>query len=636
MSSLKGAWANNQSTSKTSINQPPSVAKPPNQPLTVAGPPNQPPTVAGPPNRPPTVAGPSDQPAPISPPKGAWAKGKPQLKPPTNQPSSVPNKGPTPQHPPNDDRDPAFVMLPGDFTGDIWHCAAATVLAHKKPDPLIPKHYPITVVGVIESQQHNSFSRGSVSFDYFRSIGVPVLLARLSITGPNVSLKMSMSKLKETYLAKIAQDYVAKPNASFETTWDPKSTSDAFPSPNSPWNQVQKIKQGQSIRLEASTTIVMQFLTPLETRQERMAALHIGLTTGIDMKPGLIQYPAWKERADALVTKLKGLIKNEYTHTDKEGKSIILFNYRKGDVNRQHDSNLELFGHVRSVAKAVNAEYEVVPVLVGLDAGDPDRYSLKGSLDLFPPAARKSTIYDKRTIPEFWRLVATDGELKNCVRGLIGGRSGSMDIAAFMGVNTCSWDEPDLITATNARPAAYEETEEGSWRSQQTQYLRLYNQRAIMSVIHLNAKTFSRSQDGKHIYKGLNEAELKAWVGIDPGAAEAHPIYAPLNFNDVSVVPRRVRAGSKCRMTNSYTSRISKRLSMKLLVTWNNRIWVLWPLICAKIRQRHSCNMKCHCCLLRMFCLHFYGAGFPGSGYSGKVSFRIKQMDMLEVCCVHM
>ena len=76
-----------------------------------------------------------------------------------------------------------------------------------------------------------------------------------------------------------------------------------------------------------------------------------------------------------------------------------------------------------------------------------------------------------------------------CVHGFIGGRSGSTDLPAFVGVNTFSWEEPFLTVKCNKFNQSYE-------RLQIYQMLRLLNEHPMMRIGYLDIKT--RKERGDH------------------------------------------------------------------------------------------------------------------------------------------
>ena len=123
----------------------------------------------------------------------------------------------------------------------------------------------------------------------------------------------------------------------------------------------------------------------------------------------------------------------------------------------------------------------------------------------------------------FWHYVAsylqldssveqTDERLEpnRCVHGFIGGRSGSTDLPAFVGMNTFSWEEP-LFTATRGRIP----TSSGLWSAkyyagQFPQMLRLLNEYPMMKVGFLDSSTANVSGKGQNLKLLPKESKTEA------------------------------------------------------------------------------------------------------------------------------
>ena len=435
----------------------------------------------------------------------------------------------------------------------MWHCAAATVLCQSN-EPLVINPYPVTAL-IVQGYQLNkdgkfvrssSIGRGEATFNYFRSIGIPVLLAKINRAEKDFDNSLGVltaaSPESTAYTRSMITAFQTLRGQGFQNVWmdtwagekDTKCgetpakwvkdayykmnmskandsymfTFDSGPRPPVTWKTqvpinpdyqfaapraIGNLSPGPTswIDLHASTTIVMQYLHDEASRPRRVKVLQdaLGAMAG--------KNTPWIVQARALANELN-------TIAVQSGKKVVLFNYRVGDVNRQHDGNRELLAHVRSIVKVHFGDTLVVaPILVGVT----DDAAIKAdgpSLDLY----RKDETYDKRYTAAFWAIVAN--EMKETVFGLVGGRSGSMDIACFMGVNTVSWDEPIF-----RRYAVFADDSYGYVINQGQQFLRLLNQGPCMPVIYVEERTRAVVEDdGKSYnrYTHLNEAMLLAWL----------------------------------------------------------------------------------------------------------------------------
>ena len=456
----------------------------------------------------------------------------------------------TPVNPRKTDHPLLILKLPGNLTGDLWHFAAAITLYGGVQAPLI-EATPLAAVSVIEytwlvdeekrakalaikdveekkkalaeSGQYvvsHYLKRGIVSFDYLRSIGVPTLLVRLAqLTATNspdeetykkVSGKYALHLLEvlaetqqagwgdvygKTFESPFAFVPTVKPkypesDAGVKSLWT-KYDKKAIPKTTGLDEIVRKAKAANPLILNnankgqdgpfVSTAITMMYLADPTTRAERIGILQRQLA-GEPHGP-------WWEQAKVLKQKLLEI------HSHEPKKKILLFNYRLGDVNRQHDANLFLFDQVSKLASSQNML--CVPVFVS--ASDAEANAVKRLCrDAWIELYAKDVHYDKRYTAAFWTTVAN--ELANEVFGIIGGRSGSMDIASFMGVNCCEWDEPlcDPILS-----AGYKD--QGYVTSNIDQCLRLFNQTYNMSIVYLDPRSMVDFAKGHGEYEQMME-----------------------------------------------------------------------------------------------------------------------------------
>ncbi|KAK4183747.1 hypothetical protein QBC35DRAFT_347499, partial [Podospora australis] len=228
---------------------------------------------------------------------------------------------------------------------------------------------------------------------------------------------------------------------------------------------------------------------------------------GVTEKAAIKKFNALKEKIHqiaAYVISLGGTFRGVY-----------FFNFRIGDVNKQHDSNLDLLNHFRDEAAQLGYATIVIPQLGGEDADrhrkylanetstmiNPDHYKghwLFDMLEVYSGGSTKTHL-DDRVKACFWHKVAMELQprsfsdhydndpLEYPVVGFVGGRSGSTDLPAFVGMRVFSWEEP-LFTALGKRPNP---TQRSPWSAsmytkQGPQVLRLLNQYKIMTVGYLD------------------------------------------------------------------------------------------------------------------------------------------------------
>ena len=475
-------------------------------------------------------------------------------------------KLPDPTATPVPDRPTVYILLPGGWSSDIWHCAAATALCLSEDDNVIAAD-AITIIGMKEKvswspegsgtvmiSPDNSIIHGSRTYNYFHSIKIPILLARINkleakfrpAFGQNIA---GGSGMYLDMLIGLYRGQFGNPDTLCSKMWSmtPETEKDAnvstlqvppnfdsrpsrvslptevlFPnegevlepvpnadlSPPYEFDGNEEVLRGPGVMLHlwTSTAITMQYLYDPTTRERRMRYLQRELGNISD------ENSTWVQQACALRDKLIML-------AESNEKRVVLFNYRKGDVNKQHDGNI---GLLRSVTRFAAARgFAVVALLVNVSYVEMEILRTNGHqvLQLY----RMGESYDKRYTAAFWSIVAN--ELQGIyVQGLIGGRSGSMDIASFMGVNCCTFDEPIF------NQKCY--FDDDYILAQGGQFLRLMSQHPITSIVYVNFSSWFNSGAEYNAYNELDEEGLGEW--LDRGPYDPH-IYPPLSVEQVRV-----------------------------------------------------------------------------------------------------
>ena len=252
------------------------------------------------------------------------------------------------------------------------------------------------------------------------------------------------------------------------------------------------------LRYDISTSIVMQLMQYLgikesvEILSQRLWAKYAlaGATSATaDEQEVLVQ--AERRFADLEKAILKALKGFEQTH------NVLLFNERQSDKNDKLNSAPEQLSQVRQEAEKYRLK--IVSVLAGYgSAGLQEQVKARSATEaLFDiynqgESQRQNTIQDKRVTVCFWTLVAQRLQLnpllstensgnsaqryKPCIAGIIGGRSGSMDIASFVGVKATSWDLPFFESTFR----------QADMPGQAPQVARLINQRPITFLEYID------------------------------------------------------------------------------------------------------------------------------------------------------
>jgi hypothetical protein len=432
----------------------------------------------------------------------------------------------------------------------MWHCAAATALWQcQNEEQKTNASYLITIIrmkenvekrkgGILAVSLDESLKQGSNTYNYFHSIQIPAFLARINkletkfgpVFGPNIAKSPGYSET----IGHLYCWHYGEQDAVCSVMWDRTKESDkdankgtfallGVKEPVSLAKEVLFCKEfipelpksaippppfegGLMLHLWASTTITMQYLHEQGNRSERIKHLQEQLGRISESSS------SWVNRARSLIRKLVGFATKEGID-GKNDKRVLLFNYRIGDVNKQHDANIHLLKSITKITKTRG--FVVVPLIVG---ASPEEVSeIKKVTHSILELYEDDIPYDKRYTAAFWAIVANELQ-DTIVHGVIGGRSGSMDIASFMGVNTCSFDEPVFGNK------CYDDDD---IRKQGGQLLRLLAQHAIMSVVYVDATTlYKKTRTNGHkynAYKKLDKDGVEQWLDRRPSDLHIWP-----------------------------------------------------------------------------------------------------------------
>jgi hypothetical protein len=328
-----------------------------------------------------------------------------------------------------------------------------------------------------------------------------------------------------------------------------------------------KVKHGperepQLVDLLCSTSAVMQLMKYLGVQQSQMIL-------GYRLSGGSHRTRWVEEVATQKLQQLVEIIDEVYSVVDDvDLEGVLLFNYRLGDVNKQHDSNVDILEQVRRLAaeqklatiivpQMDNKEYQKLIVKLEDDEDENNENSYLRKyfhFDFLGLTVPNASWMDNRVKAYFWHLVAVflqrglpldvDEDPPSfvkrehrCVHGFIGGRSGSTDLPAFVGLRGFSWEEPYLTAINTTLPQKEGEWNRRLYSFQGPQVLRLLNERAIMVTGFLDPTDmiYRRKKTGSdRIFKGIQERDniLQTWL---KGPSEDADVIIP-------VLPRGVKA----------------------------------------------------------------------------------------------
>ncbi|WP_257449616.1 hypothetical protein [Archangium lipolyticum] len=327
-----------------------------------------------------------------------------------------------------------YFNLPGNMTGDIWHLAAAMSLTeHFGSDAAIDTLK--TAIGVVKTTKGNGKyeQRSPALVDFLSALELPV---------KQVEVPSNKSR------PQVAAGHVEKAlNTRIEERYDRKT------------KKFGKYDRQQVIDQKISTTILMDHVRRVGKRAV-ITFLQEKFTANLSVQD--------MQHMDRKVLQIAQAIKKH------GGKQVVLLNRRSGDVNKQHNTTDGIEKQLEELAAKRN--------MFVLGIATPDYKP--GDIDLFDTQTlHKNEFVDKRRTAYFWMKVS---QLPG-VHGLIGGRSGSMDIAAFMGMKVFSWDEN---------------------RPNDEQYLRLLQTYPLMSIGFVD----ETSKNTADAYESLLPGPVSVWL----------------------------------------------------------------------------------------------------------------------------
>lgn len=345
------------------------------------------------------------------------------------------------------DRPTRFICQPGSFTGDVWHVAAAMALDEDVKT--------IVVVG----KQDWKITRKSLQFrKFYEDIELDSQVEIYQAPGMN-------KQVTPEYLLGRAQKYAVSKE------WCAK----------------------EDILLPYSSTSIL-----IRAIQRK----------GVKPVVECLQKCFVKGLSD----KQKKSVQKKVADLDIQGPSILV-NMRCAHYNFEHNITRLIFEQICAAA----ARSKLGVIRAGVFEPGNENHLKYGAwmkevahkeLDIYNSKGKeKPEPVDQRETAYMWQLLAED---KN-VRGIVGGRSGSLDIAAFMGVRTFSWD---IVNVKDA------------------EYVRMFMAYPLMSI----GRRYGTKNDKQ-------PGDLLKNYGLEPGALEVwmwglHPV--EVHTPEVNPIPESV------------------------------------------------------------------------------------------------
>ncbi|KAK4223409.1 hypothetical protein QBC38DRAFT_373119, partial [Podospora fimiseda] len=390
----------------------------------------------------------------------------------------------------------AYIHLWGGHTGDIWHVAAAQILTQYKKVGDQDSNHPFSNVNIRtcitalrsddpESEEGKIAGKAGVSWEYLKSIRFPaslVIFKRCTEMTASAEVKRNKETAYRRFVEKNLDHNIAEKSFELQQKYPEKSFNDWLGDDEilKAKNDGTDVPNDQIIHLWCSTTIVMQMMNYLGIAESQkilgshLSGCHLSRVAGdIDVQ-GV---------ANRKFNELCVLINQRFIAepAEKKPKGVVLFNFRKGEVNGQHDSSIEIFNQVRTLCDKLGRQYLLfaIPQMGPEDwtrlenDKKPQQHEIFDLLDVHSLAESKPI--DNRIKAFFWHQVATrlqpadisflgtqneyGSQMKEHIRtpvpvvGFMGGRSGSVDLPAFVGLRAFSWEKPWLDAAQVAQAA---------------------------------------------------------------------------------------------------------------------------------------------------------------------------------------
>jgi hypothetical protein len=382
-----------------------------------------------------------------------------------------------------------YIFMPSSLSGDLWHVAAALILSSRyakddkfpfnivvamactkytpnpdletilakmkvdadaaqaeldakvKPDKDTAKLLNAKIsnyrkfAGSVDFQKAEK-KFGSVSFNYFRNLGLETLLieADLGSQLPSIgSLEKAIRSMPDRFF-----DHVYQDQKNFKYSFE-----DMLKQPQGKfgYKDAPIVKTDRVLPLMTATTIAINFLCHQKGNVDperynwlsrRMCAANVDAIEATVEKAANEKYQQLSQLVEKTLT-MKTPKGEVYTRA-------ILENYRVNRTNYQTNSNPKLSEFFKQLADAGKMAVIKIPAVNDL-AWLAKLKAEEGALVFDLYGLGEGVPYpglEARAQARFWAKVAADPR----IAGIFGGRSGSIDVAGFSGMNAFFWDEP--------------------------------------------------------------------------------------------------------------------------------------------------------------------------------------------------
>ncbi|KAI9767924.1 MAG: hypothetical protein M1840_005417 [Geoglossum simile] len=341
-----------------------------------------------------------------------------------------------------------FIPIPGTVTGDLWHLAAAHILSKRYP---IKQWELVTVVVLTDGGEDDEELHGRATFNYLRDLDLPCMVIKIFGLPKKASKKLTELAVYQVGEASLSQTWLKKKYSKLYfddevAHADTYKVSDlAEESLGLPYKRAIPDENSSILQLMTATTIAIQILIdkPAEF-EDRKKYLRENMVpqpkTDIYNKTSLLAEEKWNL--------LKACIESQQDYLNSKVAGVLLYLNRKNpQANANTNSSEEILKQVKSIAGEKNLVVQVVAVGADPAPGDFDLFNKSTGIK-YPGLNPCATAI-------VWSKVAQAGTAEGAktlglakpIFGIFSGRTGSIDLPAFCGVNCFFWDEPWLQAA---------------------------------------------------------------------------------------------------------------------------------------------------------------------------------------------